>query len=796
MDFRLAVRSLLRRPAFTVLAVFILALGIGASTAIFSVVYQVMLRPLPYKHADRIFAISRTWKDARFGQQSGPDFVDYRNGSRRSFAAMAAYANGVDNVVINKTGAFTGISAVSEDFFRVFSASPVAGRLIDRQDFHGMPAHVAVVNENFWRRRFSGQPWTPGRKLFGNNNVYEIVGLVPAAFHFPEDSQTEVWIPPDENLASASRTGHNYLIVGRLKEGVSESAAQVELSVIASRIARTYDKAGNGVLLSPLSVFNTHRFRSVLFVLFGAVLLVLLIACANVANLLLARGMGRLREFSIRAALGASFTHLIRQLLIESLLLSLLGCAFAVILAASALPLLIWLAPQTVPGLENTQLSLPVLCFAIAVSICASVVCGVAPALQAARVDPTEGLRSGSSRGSIGGATAHTRNWLISAEIALSLVLLACSGLLLRSFSALLNVDLGFRPEHVLSAEISADANSKKAYESFYQPLLERLGTKRAYGSVALASDVPGDANFFSNGSYIVSGQTMNDFSMASPQADFHLVSPNYFATLRIPLFAGRDFNTRDTAARDGIAVINQSLAKRAFPRGDAVGQRILCGYDQVSSKWMRIIGVVQDARLENPGAAASPAIFMPFAQHSRVHVYLLLRSPGEALAQAAPLQADIRSLDPASSARFKLLTDNLSQAVATPRFVGSLFSLFAALAILLAAVGIYGVMSFSVAQRTAEMGLRAALGATRMQLFQLVFRSALRFTTVGFVIGFLASLAATRLIDSQLFGISATDPFSYAAALFVLLLIALLATYLPARRAARVEPLVALRHE
>ena len=447
-----------------------------------------------------------------------------------------------------------------------------------------------MVNEDFWRRRFGGETWAPGHSLMGEGNVYDIIGLVPAAFHFPAESQTEVWVPPDEVLASASRTGHNYLVVGRLKEDVSASAAQDELSAIAARIARTYNKAGNGVQLIPLSVFNTHKFRSVLYVLFGAVLLVLLIACANVANLLLARGTGRIREFSIRAALGASFTHLTRQSLLESLLLSSMGCVFGLILAAAVLPGLIAVAPQTVIGLEHTSLSLPVLLFAVIASICASMLCGVAPALQAAHADPAEGLRAGGSRGSIGGSSARARSWLITAEIALSLVLLACSGLLLRSFSALLNVDLGFRPDHVLSAEISADASSEKAFDSFYKPLLNRLRANSAYGSVAVTSDVPGDANFFSNGSYIVTGQTMKDFNMAAPQADFHLVSPNYFGTLRLPFVAGRDFNGRDTAAANGVTIINQALAKRAFPRGDAVGQRILCGYDRVSFKWMTVV--------------------------------------------------------------------------------------------------------------------------------------------------------------------------------------------------------------
>ena len=794
MDLRLAVRSLLRRPAFTVLAVFILALGIGASTAIFSVVYQVMLRPLPYTHADRIFAISRTWKDARFGQQSGPDFVDYRNGSR-SFAAMAAYQNILDNIVTGRTGGFTGVSVVSEDFFRVFSVAPAAGRLIGSEDFRGKPARVAVVNEDFWRRRFGGQPWAPGDQLIVEGNVYDIAGLVPAGFHFPAESEAQVWVPLGEDPASTDRTAHNYRVVGRLKEDVSASAAQDELSAIAARIARTYHKTGYGVNLFSLSFFNTHKFRSVLYVLLGAVLLVLLIACANVANLLLARGTGRIREFSIRAALGASFTHLTRQSLLESLLLSAMGCAFGLILATAVLPALIALAPQTVTGLEHTSLSLPVLLFAVIASIGASVLCGVAPALQAAHADPAEGLRAGNSRGSIGGSSARARSWLITAEIALSLVLLACSGLLLRSFSALLNVDLGFRPDHVLAAEISADASSEKAYDSFYKPFLNRLRANRIYGSATLTSDVPGDGGF-SNGSYIVTGQTRKDFTAEAPQADFHLVSSNYFPTLRISMIDGRDFNERDTLARDGVAIINQSLAKRAFPGGDAVGKRIQCGYDEFSFKWMTVVGVVRDARLDSPSAAPSPGIFMPFSQHSRAHAFLLARSKGDALSMAAPLQANIQALNPSSSVRFKLLTDNLTQAVAVPRFVSTLVSLFAGFAAVLAAAGIYGVMSFSVAQRTAEMGLRAALGATRMQLFQLVFRSALRFTAIGFVMGFLASLAATRIIGSQLFGISATDPFSYAAALFVLLLIALLTTYLPARRAARVEPLVALRHE
>ena len=789
MDLKVAIRSLLARPAFTALAIFILALGIGANTAIFSVLHRVVLRPLPYARADRLVTVTRTWKQFRFGQQSGPDFVDYR-ASSQSFAAMAACTHGVENVVTNRYGAFTGVSAVSEDFFRVFSVVPSAGHLLSREK------NTAVVNQAFWQRRFSGERWTPGKKLTADNKIFDIVGVVPASFHFPEDSQTEVWIPHEEELATTHRTANNYRVVGRLQDGIRVETAQSEMSAVAGRIARTFGKPGVGVLLTPLSAFNTRNIRPVLYILFGAVLLVLLIACVNVANLLLARGADRLREFSIRAALGASFGQLTRQLLLESLLLSLFGCALGMVLASVSLPALLLLAPQNLSGLENAGVSLPVVLFAIAVSLAATVLCGVAPALQAAYADPTEGIRSGAGKGSIGGKAARTHRYLVTAEIALCMVLLASSGLLLRSLSGLLKIDLGFRPEHVLAAEISADIDAGRSYTSFYKPLLARLRGNSIYGSVALSRDVPGNGNYLSDGSYVVSGQTEKDFNLAAPQAGFHVVSPNYFQAIGIPFVNGRDFNERDSAASENVALVNQSLARRSFPKGDAVGRRLLCGFDLLSMKWMTIVGVVRDARLAGPGVEPGPEIFMPFAQHPRPDGHVLLRPVGDAMNAAAPLQALVRELNPSASTRFKLLTDNLTESVAVPKFIGTLVSLFAGLAAVLAAAGIYGLMNFSVTRRTSEIGLRMALGASRGSVLRLILTAALKLTAAGFVLGLFGSFVATNLIKTQLFQVSLADPLTYFLALAVIVLIGLVASWLPAYRAARVEPLTALRQE
>ena len=804
MDWKLAFRSLRRSPGFMGLAVLILALGIGANTAIFSVVQGVILRPLPFKDPDRLVSITRIWKAARYGQESGPDFLDLRN-NNTAFESMAAYGNDIENVVVNSTGEFAGIAAVSQDFFRTFAIQPVGGRLFAASDWASQPARIAVVSQGFWNRHFGTKPFTPGRTLkvgaisLNTESVgLEIVGIVPGSFHFPEESTTEVWIPIFDNLATEDRSAHNWRGVGRLRPGVTVAGAQAQLSAIADRLARSYPGSNKdtGVYVAPLTTFNTRAVRTSLFTLLGAVALVLLIACANIANLLLVRGTGRVRELSIRAALGAGAFQLTRQLLVESLILALLGCAGGVLLAYLCLPVLLAVAPRNIPRLESVEINTPVLLFSLLSGVAATFLFGLLPAWQAGRVDPNTGLRVGGSRASLGGSAGRLRQAFVAAEIALCTILLASAGLLLKSFSAMTSVNLGFHPEGMLVAEIAVPGSSRHAANAFFKPLLARLQTTSEVRASALACYIPGSDDSCSDGSFIVSGQSMKDFNNSAPQAVFGVVSPEFFKAFQIPMISGRPFSVRDDASAPLVAIVNESLARHHFLRGDAVGRKILCGYDYASMKWMTIIGVVRDVRLGGPATPLSPEIFMPYGQHPRGNQFVFVKPAGNPLSFAASLRDTIRKLDGAASVKFSTTEDHLAASIATPRFSSILTSIFAGLAMALAAIGLYGVVAYSVAQRTAEMGLRLALGANRTAIFRMVLQEGLKLTGAGLLLGLAGAAAATRTLQSQLFNVSPGDPMTYVLTVLLLIATALLASYLPAWRASRIEPLEALRQE
>ncbi|MBV9224061.1 MAG: ABC transporter permease [Acidobacteriaceae bacterium] len=797
MDWKLAFRSLRRSPGFTALAVLILTLGIGANTVIFSVVQGVILRPLPFRDPDRLVSVTRTWKSVKYGSESGPDFLDLRNNST-AFAGMAAYESDLENVVVNATGEFTGTAAVSQDFFRTFAIEPVRGRLFAVSDWTSQPAKVAVVSQGFWSRHFGAKPFTPGQVLKMENIDFEIIGLAPGSFHFPEESTVEVWVPLFENLADTDRSAHNYRVVGRLRPGVTVAGAQAQLSAIADRLARSYPGSNKdyGVYVAPLATYNTRSIRTSLFILLGAVALVLLIACANIANLLLVRGTGRIRELSIRAALGADAFHLTRQLLTESLVLALLGCVGGVGLAYFCLPVLLAVAPRNISRLEGVEINTPVLLFSLFSGVLATFLFGLLPAWQAGRIDPNTGLRVGGSRSSLGGSASRLRQIFVAAEMALCTVLLASAGLLLRSFSAMTSVDLGFHPEGTLVAQIAVPGSSQDAVNTFFRPLLARLQTTPGVRASALACGIPGNEGFCSNGGFIVSGQTTRDFTVSSPQADFSLVSPEYFNAFQIPLTSGRPFSVRDDAAAPPVAIVNESLAYRHFPHGEAISQKILCGYDSVSMKWMTIVGVVRNAYLDGPATSSAPAIFMPYSQHPHTNQYVFVKPVGNPLLFAAPLRDTIRKLNGAASMKFSTMEDHLAARISTPRFSSILLSIFAGLAMALAAIGLYGVVAFSVAQRTPEIGLRLALGANPSTIFRMVLTQALTLTGAGLLLGLAGAAATARILQSQLFGISPDDPLTYALAVLTLIATALLASYLPALSASRVEPLEALRQE
>lgn len=624
--------------------------------------------------------------------------------------------------------------------------------------------------------------------------VLDIVGILPAGFHFPDWAQTQVWIPITHDLGREDRSAHNFRVIGRLKPGVTLSQARAQLTAIASELQREYPASNKneGLFVTGLVDFNVRGVKSMLYTLLGAVALVLLIACANLANLLLARGTVRTREMAIRAALGAGKARIARHLFVENLLLAGAGCLAGVLLAQFALPALLAMTPQYVPRIQNAGIDLPVLLFCAGAAFLASVLFGMAPAWKASRINPNEGLRTGGSHGIVGSATGRLRQAIVTAEIALCLILLVSAGLLLKSFSNLININLGFHPEQLLVAEINVPAAPQQANQRVFTPLLERLSNVPGVQPAALTRTLPGETDTRSWGGYIVSGQTMSALQNGGSQAGFSVISPDYFRTLRIPLIAGRVFTVRDTAAAEPVAIVNETLARHSFPRQNPLGQSILCGMDLVSMRWMEIVGIVADTRMDGPAQTPRAEIYMPYLQHPRSDFHLVMRAG----AFGNQLREIVRQLDPEASLKLTTMEAHLASVVAAPRFSSTLVGIFAALAVLLAAIGIYGVVAYSVAQRTAEFGLRVALGADRGTIIGLVLRQSARVTCVGLLFGIVGALLATRVLQSQLFGTSSSDPLTYILTFAFLAAVSLAAGYLPAWRASRIDPLEALRQD
>jgi putative ABC transport system permease protein len=797
MDFKFALRSLRRTPGFTVLSILILALGIGANTAIFTVVNGVILRPLGYRDPARLVSISMSWPGgAKYGQVSGPDFLDFRSQST-TFESMAAYATDVVSVVANGRSEFAAACTISEDFLRTFGIRPTAGRLSSHADFNGKP-NVALVSVGFWERHFGDVPFSAGHILKAAGVQVEIIGLLPAGFHFPESSHTDVWAPFFEVLKDTNRGGHNYLVVGRLRPAISQAQAQAQLSAIASRLQKEYPGTNKdaGVYVTSLTDYTVRSVKASLYILLASVTLVLLIACANIANLLMARGTGRLRELAIRAAIGASKARIIRQLSVETLILAGAGCLGGMVIAQAILPALLALAPSYVPRLNEIHIDGATLSFCIATGLLASFLFGVAPALQGSHADPNRDLRAGGSR-SVVGTGRRLRQIFVTTEIALSMVLLLSAGLLLRSFSAMIAVDLGFRPQKLLLAHVSVPSGDEhRATEKIFQPLLDRLSADPQFLSAALTHGLPGDPDTRSTAAYIIEGQTLDDMTVKAPQAGDSVVSGSYFQTLGIPILAGRTFSVRDSASAPLVAVVNHAFVRRSYPNVNPIGRKVLSGFDREAMKWTTIVGVVGDAHVDGPTEDPIPEIYYPYSQHARQEFDLVVRSDRDPISAFQPLRSIVAQLDGEASIKFTTMENHLAEVVATPRFSSLLVSAFAGLAVLLAAIGIYGVISYSVSQRTSEIGLRMALGADRGSVARMVLLEALKLTVGGLLIGSAGAIVTGRILRSQLFQVSSVDPVVYIGMLLLLGLVVLAASYLPARRASRVEPIEALRQE
>ena len=799
MDLKFALRSLVKNPGFTVIAVLVMALGIGANTAMFSVVNAVLLRPLAFRDADRIVALRTMWKkDGSGNQVSAPDYHDWHDQST-AFEAMSQYNFGESAISTGPNAEYAMVASVSPEFFRVFAIDPIIGRHFSTEESKPSGTAAVLISDSYWHSHYSGNPNVLGKTVRVYGRTLNIVGVLPAGFRFPD--KTDIWLPINTIFPeSESRTGHNYLVIGKLKPEVTLAQAQTQMTAIADRLEQQYtSNRDKSVAVARLQDSMVSQVRLTLYIMLGAVALVLLIACANVANLLLAKATSRTREIAIRAAVGASRSRLIRQLITESMLLSLVAGVAGVILAIWGADALVALAPQNLPRLAETGIDGWVLGFTFASSLLASLIFGLAPAITVSRVDLNNSLKQGATRSVMGGGAGKLRSALVVAEVALSVVLLAGAGLLIKSFAALNNVTLGFRPESILlmpSSVPASDLESSKKATRFYKGLLEDV--RAIPGVIAAGATMGPPGKVRSNGGYFL--DRLPDFGKLAvgdmPQAVFSVVSPGAFFTLQIPVRNGRDFNDSDTYDAPFTAIVNEALVRKSFPGQDPIGRTIFCGLDSMNP--MRIVGVVGDVRQYGPARAPQPEIYMPYEQHPQPgrSLNLLVRTAASPTALSETIRRKARDRQSDVPVKFSTMEASLAENVAAPRFRTLLLTIFAALAVALAMAGVYGVMAYTVGQRSNEIGLRMALGASAGDVVRMVLGQGALLAGIGLVLGLAGAGAATRLLETVLFEVKPFDPLTYAIVAAMVLVVAMAASYLPARRAAGLDPLDALRQE
>jgi putative ABC transport system permease protein len=795
-DLRYAFRQLIASPGFTAVAILTLALGIGACTAIFSVVNGVLLRPLDYPQPDRIVIIRET-NLPQFPEfsVSPPNYLDWQK-QTKSYSYLAAYGG----AQINLTGEgepqrLIGVGATA-DYFKVYGVQPVLGRMfLPGEDVTGKD-HVVVLSNPFWQRVFGGEKNVIGRSIQLDGEPYTVIGVAPP--DFGQASKVDLWKPlafSPEERSNKYRGAHYLSVIGRLKPGVSVTQAEAELKLLAAQLARQYPDSNKGwsVFVSPMLDYSVRDVRVVLYVLLGAVGCVLLIACANIANLLLARATARHRELSIRAALGASRWRLVRQLLTESVLLALVGGAAGLLVAYWGLDALLALAPTDLPRASGIHLDGAVLIFSFLLSVATGVVFGVAPAWLAAHTDMNESLKQG-SRGSTD-ARGRLRGALVVIEVAFALVLLGGAGLLARSFMRLTHVDPGFNPKNatVLRLSLPEKKYEKDAQQvAFADALLERLRALPGVQEVGLTHTLP------LLGDWVLTFEIAGRPPVAPsdlPNTNYYAVTPGYFHAMGIPLIRGRLFTPQDNAKAPHVAVINETMAKQFFPNEDPIGKRI--NVQNGPDNWRQIVGIVGDIKQYGVDKATTAQTYEPFAQHPFNTLNVVLRTSGSPAALTSALRPAVYSVDKDQPiGKILPLTEIVSETIAKQRFAMTLVVVFSLVALVIASIGIYGVMSYNVVQRRAEIGIRMALGAQTRDVLQLILGSGGKLVGIGLLVGLLATFLATRAMGSILFQTSAYDPFTLGAITLLLAVIALIACLLPAQRATKVNPIEALRDE
>ncbi|HEY9434846.1 MAG TPA: ABC transporter permease [Blastocatellia bacterium] len=803
-DLRYGARMLWKSPGFTLIAVITLSLGIGANTAIFSVIDALMLRSLPFRETDNLFQVWETDVKRGYNEMdaSYPNFADWRD-QNQVFEQIAIYSGGTYNLAGAAEPERTQGAIVSPSFFPLLGVKPMLGRVFLPEEDHPNKVFSVVMSERLWRRRFNSDPQIIGRTISLDTESFTVVGVVPNISDLaglPND--TDLWIPISHSYGFDNRRGHGYLVMARLKPGVTRAQAQADMDRIAGSLAiRLPDSnTGHGVKLVPLQEQIVGDYKLALLALLGAVLFVLLIASANVANMLLARAAGRQKEISIRSALGAGRFRLIRQLLAESLLLAGLGGAAGLLLAVWGVYLLVAFGPAELPRAGEVAVDMRALGFTFAVSLLTGIIFGLAPALQASRPDLNETLKEG-MRGATGSAGhRRTRSLLVVSEIALSLVLLVGAGLLMRSFLKLQAVDPGFNPNNMLTMRVSLEGPIYEKAESriaFYDQLLDKIKALPGVQSVGTRSYIPlaPDDNY-ANLAFAVEGRLSDPANR--PTAFYNTVSPDLFRTMEIPMSKGRPFNEHDDQKAQRVIIINETLARRYFPGEDPIGKRMTLEDENPKEEdWTTIVGVVKDTKPLVMDGKPAPEMYMPFAQQPRQSMALMIRTTSKPESVAAAVRRNVQALDRNQLAYgLRTFEGVMSEAVAAPRFRASLLGVFAAVALILAMVGVYGVMSYAVTQRTREIGIRMALGAEPRDALKMVMKQGAKLAVAGVAIGSGGAAALTWLIEELLFDVRAADPATFVAAPLLLAGAALLACYLPARRATKVDPIVALRCE
>jgi len=795
-DIRYGIRSLLKRPGFTAIALIALALGIGANTAIFSLVNAVILQPLPYQDPDRlVWAWGNIQNGGNRASVAPLDYLDYRS-QNKTFEHFAAYMGLSANLTGSGEPERLTATGVTGNFFDAFGVRPALGRGFTLENEKSGQDQVTVLSHSFWQKRFGGDPSIVNKTIVLDGKTVEVIGVMPAHVIFPQ--LADLWVPLNFDISPdmRQRRAHFMRPIGRLKEGVTLTQAQADTDLIAAQLAEQFPETNKNwnLRLVPLRDQLLGGSQTPLFILFGAVGFVLLIACANVANLLLVRAAAREKEIALRTALGASRVRIARQMITESLLLSIAGGALGALLATWGVEALVRLGEGSIPRTANVRIDATVLAFTFLISLATGLLFGLAPALRTVRVNLIDSLKDGLRGSGEGALRNRTRSLLVVLESAIAVMLLIGAGLLIRSLIALQNVDPGFDANNVLTMRITLprqkyDTPEKSA--NFFGQLETRLAGLPGVESEALISELP-LSNQPNDMPFTVEGRPPVASISEGFGADFRMVSQNYFNALRIPLLRGRNFTEQDVRQSDKVLLVSEQLVAQIFPNEEPLGKRLIMA---MSGEPYEIIGIVGDIRHQSLGAPAAPTMYMPSRQRGGTN--LVIRTQGDPLSIVSAVRNEVQALDPNQPiAAVKKMSDWVDASVAAPRSSTTLLTLFAVLAMILAATGIYGVMSYSVARRTHEIGVRMALGARRFDVMKLVVRQGMILTLIGVVLGLGGAFALTRVMSTLLFGVTAKDPITFAAVAALLIAVAFIACFVPARRATKVDPLVALRYE